>query len=91
VVFLGGHGLGQFVALGQHVAAFAPALGELEPGPLLAGTLALQDVDVEVGELGIVEVEVGGAVGIVVEEVSARPMVKRVRITFFIVRRFIFF
>ena len=74
VVLLGCHGLGQFVAFGQYVATFAPSLGELEGGPLLAGTRALQDIDVEVGELGVVEVKVRGAVGIVVEQVGAGPV-----------------
>ena len=56
VVLLGGHGLGQFVALGNHAAALAPALGELELLPLLASTWTLQDIDVEIGKLGIVKI-----------------------------------
>ena len=74
VILLRGHRLCQLVALCQYVTTFAPALGELELGPLLAGTLALQDVDVEVSKLGIVEVEVRSAVRIIVEQIGASPV-----------------
>ena len=74
MIFLWRHRLGKFVGFCQYVATFAPALGELELGPLLTGTLALQDIDVEVSKLGIVEVEVGGTVGIVVEQIGAGPV-----------------
>ena len=74
MVFLRRHGLGNLVALCQHVTAFAPALGELELGPLLTGTLAFEDVDVKVSKLGIVEVEVRSAVGIVVRQIGTCPV-----------------
>ena len=74
VVLLRRHGLGQLVAFGQHVAALTPALWELELGPLLARALALENIDVEVGKLGVVEIEVSGAVGIVVEQVGTGPV-----------------
>ena len=74
MILLGRHRLSQFVALCQHVTSFAPALRELELGPLFTGTRTLQDIDVEVGELGIVEVEVRGTVGIVVLQVCTGPV-----------------
>ena len=80
VVLFGSHRLGQFVALGEHVASFAYALGELELCPLLTSAFALKDIDVEVGKLGIVEVEVGRSVGIVVQQVGACPVEHRHKI-----------
>ena len=74
VVFLGSHGLGQLVAFLQHVSAFAPSLGELELSPFLACTLALQDIDVEIGKLSVVEIQVRSAVWIVVEQVGTSPV-----------------
>ena len=59
VLTLRGHGLGQFIGLGQNTAALAPALRELELSPLLTCALALKDIDVKVCELGVVEIEVG--------------------------------
>ena len=74
VVLLRSHGLSQFVAFGNHATAFAPTLWELELLPFLASTWALQNIDVEISKFGIVEVEVRGTVGVVVEQVSARPV-----------------
>ena len=74
VVFLRRHGLGEFISLCQHVAALAHTFGELELCPFLTSTFTLQDVDVEVGKLGIVEVEVGRAVGVLVQQVGACPV-----------------
>ena len=74
MILLRGHRLGEFVGLCQYVTTFAPAFGELELGPFLTGTLALQDIDVEVSKLGIVEVEVGSTVGIVVEQIGTGPV-----------------
>ena len=77
MVFLGRHCLGQLVTLSQYVATFAYACGELELGPFLTGTFTLQNIDVEVGKLGIVEVEVGSSVGIIVEQVGTCPVEHR--------------
>ena len=77
VVLLRCHGLGQFVAFGNDTAALTPTLWELELLPLLASTRAFEDIDVEVSKLGIVEVEVGGSVGIVVEQVGTGPVEHR--------------
>ena len=80
VVLFGSHRLGQFVAFGEHVASFAYALGELEGCPLLASAFTLEDIDVEVGKLCIIEVKVGGSVGIVVQQVGACPVEHRHKI-----------
>ena len=80
VVLFGSHRLGQFVAFGEHVASFAYALGELELCPLLASAFTLEDIDVEVGKLCIVEVEVGRSVRIVVQQVGACPVEHRHKI-----------
>ena len=77
VVFLRSHRLGEFVALGEDVATCTHTSRKLELGPLLTSTLAFQDVDVEVGELGIVEVEVRGAVGVLVQQVCTCPVEHR--------------
>ena len=77
MVLLGGHGLGEFVALCQYVAALTDASRELELCPLLACAFALQDVDVEIGKLGIVEVEVGRTVGVRVQQVGTGPVEHR--------------
>src|SRR5574344_2170011 len=74
MVFLWSHGLGEFVALCQHVAVFAHSCWKLELRPLLASAWAFEDVDVEIGKFGIVEVEVGGAVGVFVQKVCACPV-----------------
>ena len=74
MVLLRSHGLGQLVALSNHAAALAPTLWELELLPLLASTWALEDIDVEVSKLGIVEVEVGSTVGIVMKQVGTGPV-----------------
>ena len=74
MILLGCHRLGQFVAFSQYVASLADAFRELECSPFLACTLTLQDIDVEVGKLGIVEVEVRCTVGIVVEQIGASPV-----------------
>ena len=74
MVFLWRHGLSQLVALCQHVAAFANTSRELELGPLLASTWTLQDINVEVGKLGIVEIEVRSTVGVIVEQVGTSPV-----------------
>ena len=74
VVLLGCHGLSQLVALSNHAATFAPSLGELELLPFLASTWTLQDINVEISKFGIVEIEVSGTVGVVVEQVGASPV-----------------
>ncbi len=74
VVFLGRHGHCQCIRLFQHVAPLANAGGKLEVRPLLACFLALEDVDVEIGKLGIVEKEVVGSVGVLVHQVGACPV-----------------
>ena len=74
MVFLWCHGLGQFIAFGQHIAAFAPSFGELKLCPLFACAFALQNVDVKICKLGIIEVQVGGSVWIVVEQIRACPV-----------------
>ena len=74
MVLLRRHSFSQFVAFGQHVTAFADASGELEFSPFLTSTWTLQNIDVEVGKLGIVEVEVCGTVGVVVEQVCTGPV-----------------
>ena len=77
MILLRSHRLGQLVTLSNHAATFAPALGELELLPLLAGAWTLQDIDVEVSKFGIVEVEVRGTVGIVVEQIGTSPVEHR--------------
>ena len=74
MVLLGCHGLSQLVALGDDAAALAPSLGELELLPFLASAWTLQDIDVEISKFGIVEIEVSGTVGVVVEQVGAGPV-----------------
>ena len=74
VVLLGSHGLGQLVALGDYATTLAPSLGELELLPLLASAWTLQDIDVEISKFGIVEVQVGCTVWIVVEQVCTSPV-----------------
>ena len=74
MLFLRSHRLRKLVGLGKHVAALAHAGGELKLCPLLAGAFAFQDVDVEIGKLGIREIEVRTAVGVVVKQVGAGPV-----------------
>ena len=66
MLLLGRHGFGQLVALGEYVTSLTHVGGELERAP--------QDIDVEVGKLGIVEVEVRRAVGVRVQQVGTCPV-----------------
>ena len=77
VIFLGRHGLGQFISFSQDISSFAYTFGELELRPFLTGTFTLQDIDVEVGELSIVEIQVRGAVGIGMQQIRAGPVEHR--------------
>ena len=74
MVLFGGHCLCEFIGLCKDVTAFSYAGGKLECGPFFARARALEDIDVEVGEFGIVEIEVGGAVGVIVGKVCAGPV-----------------
>ena len=58
------HRLGEFIALGKNISPLAYSFRELELRPFLTGTLAFQDIDVEVCKLGIVELEVRSTIGI---------------------------
>jgi len=66
------HELG--VVLGRERGLQLRHLGERGLVPVSLGPLALEDVDVEVGELRAGEIEVGAAVGVGVVEVGARPV-----------------
>ena len=77
VVFLGSHCLGEFVAFCQNVATSTHTCGELELCPLLASAFTLQDVNIEVSKFGIVEIEVGGTVGVLMQQVGACPVEHR--------------
>ena len=77
VVFFGSHSLGKFVTFCQHIATLAKACRKLEFSPLLACALAFEDIDVEICKLGIIEIEVGRAVGILMQEVGASPIEHR--------------
>ena len=70
VVLLGSHCLGEFVSLGKHVAP----LESVEGSPFLACARALQYINVEICKFGIREIEVARTVGILVQEVGARPV-----------------
>ncbi len=74
VLLLGRHGFGQRVGLGEDVSPLACGRGAGGEAPLLACAGTLEDVDVEVGKLGVVEVEVRRAVGVLVQEVGACPV-----------------
>ena len=88
MILLGCHRLGQFVAFSQYVASLADAFRELECSPFLACTLTLQDIDVEVGKLGIVEVEVGCTIGVGVEQVGTCPVENRHEVVTYAVNAF---
>ena len=70
VVLLGSHRLGELIGFGKHVAT----LKLVEISPLLACALALEDVNVEICKLGIREIEVARTVGVLVQQVGARPV-----------------
>ena len=77
VVLFRGHGLGERVGFGEDVPPLAYARREPELRPLLPGAGALEDVDVEIGELGVVEIQVRGAVRVLMEQVRAGPVQHR--------------
>ena len=77
VLTLGGHGLGQSISLGQNVAALTYSCRELELCPLLTCALALKYIDVKVGKFSVIEIEVGGSVGVDMEQVRTGPIQHR--------------
>ena len=80
MILLGGHRLRQGISLGQHVTALAYPCRELKLCPFLTGTLTLQDIDIEVGKLSIVEIQVRGPVRILMKQVCTRPVEHRHKI-----------
>ena len=73
VVLLRCHCLCQLVSLSQYVAVAKL----VESCPFLSRSLTLQDVYVEISELGIREKEVRRPIGVVVQQVSACPVEHR--------------
>ena len=58
------HGLCKSIRFRKDIAPLSVSLRESEGSPFLPGPFPLQDVDIEIRELGIVEIEVGRAVGV---------------------------
>ena len=77
MILLRCHRLGQFIALCDNAATFAPTLWEFEVLPFLTGTWALQDIDIEICKLCIVEVEVCRTIRIGVQKVCTSPVQHR--------------
>ena len=74
VILFGSHRLGQLVGFGQHVASLTDARRKFKLSPFLACACALEYIDVEIGKLGIVEVEVCRSVRILVSQIGACPV-----------------